>query len=237
LHTDPGESCSVAVDLPIVAMQERFKEINSLIPRPAHIPFKLGPGLIAKACPRCREVYEKEDDAQCDHMKCSNCELEFCWTCLSDRAVIEAHGNHYHTPRCKFWFPPPTKEPAVQFLERCSTCRKTRRPCKPPTKESRVPVPPVPLTDKEAWDLQLRRQERKNQKRAPVSGTTLTWNGTSTKATCSQCKVCLSNFEVGDDVRQLDCNHSFHVACIDEWFKHGGGCPTCKLRKAAAAGA
>merc|ERR1712048_1045511 len=45
---------------------------------------------IVKACPRCTEVYQKEDEDECGHVKCSLCEFEFCSACLSDRSVIEA---------------------------------------------------------------------------------------------------------------------------------------------------
>jgi len=55
-----------------------------------------------KTCPRCRATVEKMDDEDCDHMTCACCRHEFCWSCLADRAVIYAHGNHHHWSTCKF---------------------------------------------------------------------------------------------------------------------------------------
>lgn len=42
-----------------------------------------------KMCPRCATVAEKVDDGACNHVKCSMCELEFCWLCL--RPSSELH--------------------------------------------------------------------------------------------------------------------------------------------------
>eukprot|EP00732_Lithocolla_globosa_P002627 Lithocolla_globosa_v1_NODE_1774_length_2345_cov_78.798253.p1 type:complete len:347 gc:universal NODE_1774_length_2345_cov_78.798253:46-1086(+) len=43
------------------------------------------------------------------------------------------------------------------------------------------------------------------------------------------CAVCLDDFEVGEQVRELPCTHDFHVHCIDPWLlRHSRLCPTCK---------
>ncbi|KAL3536389.1 hypothetical protein ACH5RR_004850 [Cinchona calisaya] len=45
----------------------------------------------------------------------------------------------------------------------------------------------------------------------------------------SECPVCLSGFNEGDYVRQLDgCKHSFHVGCIDKWLSFHSNCPVCR---------
>jgi hypothetical protein len=41
------------------------------------------------------------------------------------------------------------------------------------------------------------------------------------------CSVCLAQYEEGDQLRQLGCNHHFHVECIDEWLKRNAKCPLC----------
>ena len=41
------------------------------------------------------------------------------------------------------------------------------------------------------------------------------------------CSICTEDFERGQDVRVLPCNHSFHPACIDPWLLNVSG--TCPL--------
>ena len=40
--------------------------------------------------------------------------------------------------------------------------------------------------------------------------------------------VCLTEFQIDDKYRQLDCNHSFHSNCIKIWLKKERSCPLCK---------
>ncbi|KAF9928522.1 hypothetical protein FBU30_002321 [Linnemannia zychae] len=43
------------------------------------------------------------------------------------------------------------------------------------------------------------------------------------------CAICLQEYEVGDQLRELPCKHFFHIQCIDPWFKEFYGvCPVCK---------
>ena len=41
---------------------------------------------------------------------------------------------------------------------------------------------------------------------------------------CAICKVAIKK---GDIIRKLNCNHSYHPDCIDEWFDDNTNCPTC----------
>merc|ERR1711939_833497 len=42
------------------------------------------------------------------------------------------------------------------------------------------------------------------------------------------CSICTEDFERGQDVRVLPCQHSFHPACIDPWLLNvSGTCPLC----------
>lgn len=42
------------------------------------------------------------------------------------------------------------------------------------------------------------------------------------------CAVCLAEFEVGEELRCLPCQHQqFHVACVDHWLRRAGRCPLC----------
>ncbi|XP_054807406.1 uncharacterized protein LOC129309740 isoform X1 [Prosopis cineraria] len=44
-----------------------------------------------------------------------------------------------------------------------------------------------------------------------------------------QCYICLVEYEEGDKIRVLPCNHEFHMACVDKWLKEIHGiCPLCR---------
>ncbi|XP_028792415.1 uncharacterized RING finger protein C4G3.12c [Neltuma alba] len=44
-----------------------------------------------------------------------------------------------------------------------------------------------------------------------------------------QCHICLVEYEEGDKIRVLPCNHEFHMACVDKWLKEIHGiCPLCR---------
>ncbi|KAE8676555.1 putative RING zinc finger protein [Hibiscus syriacus] len=43
------------------------------------------------------------------------------------------------------------------------------------------------------------------------------------------CVICLSEFVAGEHVRILpQCNHGYHVRCIDKWLSWHSSCPTCR---------
>ncbi|KAI8924961.1 hypothetical protein BC831DRAFT_285071 [Entophlyctis helioformis] len=44
------------------------------------------------------------------------------------------------------------------------------------------------------------------------------------------CCICLGEYDEGESLRQLACNHHFHVDCIDEWLKLNAKCPLCVRR-------
>uniref|UniRef100_A0A8I6YND4 RING-type domain-containing protein n=1 Tax=Hordeum vulgare subsp. vulgare TaxID=112509 RepID=A0A8I6YND4_HORVV len=45
----------------------------------------------------------------------------------------------------------------------------------------------------------------------------------------STCIICLSEFQAGEIARSLPaCNHVFHMACIDSWFRRKSVCPICR---------
>lgn len=45
----------------------------------------------------------------------------------------------------------------------------------------------------------------------------------------TECAVCLSEFKEEEDLRLMpNCEHAFHIACIDEWLKTQSNCPLCR---------
>ncbi|KAK3232188.1 hypothetical protein Dsin_004069 [Dipteronia sinensis] len=43
------------------------------------------------------------------------------------------------------------------------------------------------------------------------------------------CSICLSEFNDGEAIRLLpECQHSFHVPCIDMWLVSHSSCPLCR---------
>lgn len=45
----------------------------------------------------------------------------------------------------------------------------------------------------------------------------------------SVCVICLMEFSTGGEIKILpECNHGFHVKCIDRWLNCNSSCPTCR---------
>lgn len=43
------------------------------------------------------------------------------------------------------------------------------------------------------------------------------------------CSICLSDYQPKDTIRTIpECNHCFHIDCIDEWLKINTTCPVCR---------
>ncbi|XP_057840343.1 uncharacterized protein LOC131050175 [Cryptomeria japonica] len=41
------------------------------------------------------------------------------------------------------------------------------------------------------------------------------------------CPICMENFQVGSEVRQMPC-HECHSHCIKSWLEENRSCPTCR---------
>jgi hypothetical protein len=41
------------------------------------------------------------------------------------------------------------------------------------------------------------------------------------------CGICLSEYEIGESVRRLPCQHQYHTKCIDSWLSRKSRCPFC----------
>merc|ERR1740130_1891041 len=47
-------------------------------------------------------------------------------------------------------------------------------------------------------------------------------------STEEKCLVCQCNYEEGDTLKKLPCNHHYHADCIDQWLQCKNTCPVCK---------
>ena len=53
--------------------------------------------------------------------------------------------------------------------------------------------------------------------------------GSGFEVPATECPICLGEFVDGEKVRVLpNCNHGFHVRCIDTWLQSHSSCPTCR---------
>ena len=43
-----------------------------------------------------------------------------------------------------------------------------------------------------------------------------------------ECSICLEKYIKNDKIMSLECNHSFHDACIKLWLKNNNTCPQCR---------
>lgn len=45
-----------------------------------------------------------------------------------------------------------------------------------------------------------------------------------------QCSVCLDDFEIGTEAKEMPCKHKFHNACILPWLELHSSCPVCRFQ-------
>jgi hypothetical protein len=43
-----------------------------------------------------------------------------------------------------------------------------------------------------------------------------------------KCPICVSNYEIGEKITKIECNHIYHTNCISEWVKYKSECPVCR---------
>ncbi|KAL3529813.1 hypothetical protein ACH5RR_009135 [Cinchona calisaya] len=45
-----------------------------------------------------------------------------------------------------------------------------------------------------------------------------------------QCSVCLEDFEIGAEAKEMPCKHKFHTGCILPWLELHSSCPVCRYQ-------
>ncbi|GAY39878.1 RING-type E3 ubiquitin transferase [Citrus sinensis] len=45
-----------------------------------------------------------------------------------------------------------------------------------------------------------------------------------------QCAVCLEEFEIGNEAKEMPCKHKFHGECIMPWLEVRSSCPVCRFQ-------
>ncbi|KAK7412983.1 hypothetical protein VNO78_04788 [Psophocarpus tetragonolobus] len=84
------------------------------------------------------------------------------------------------------------------------------------------------LTEPLQW-IASRRLNSGLKKVEMVALPTSTYTHSGSPSLASDCAICLADFSDGDRIRFLpNCNHRFHVDCIDKWLLSHSSCPTCR---------
>jgi hypothetical protein len=69
----------------------------------------------------------------------------------------------------------------------------------------------------------------KPKKKDSTTSTTTTTTTDESKEEAEKCVVCMCEFELEEEVRQLPCTCRFHTPCIDRWFEEHHVCPICRF--------
>ncbi|OMP05937.1 Zinc finger, RING-type [Corchorus olitorius] len=43
------------------------------------------------------------------------------------------------------------------------------------------------------------------------------------------CSICLEEFKINEEARQMPCKHFFHSNCVEKWLRIHGSCPVCRF--------
>jgi hypothetical protein len=61
---------------------------------------------------------------------------------------------------------------------------------------------------------------------------TLKWRPAMARAVgggdAASCSICMMEYETGEVLRLLYCNHVFHKVCVDQWLVRNATCPMCR---------
>ncbi|KAF2872007.1 hypothetical protein BDV95DRAFT_31597 [Massariosphaeria phaeospora] len=64
----------------------------------------------------------------------------------------------------------------------------------------------------------------------PLAAGVVSTQDSSTSDEALGCSICTEDFEKGQDIRVLPCDHKFHPDCVDPWLLNvSGTCPLCRV--------
>ncbi|RDX88154.1 putative E3 ubiquitin-protein ligase RHG1A [Mucuna pruriens] len=58
------------------------------------------------------------------------------------------------------------------------------------------------------------------------------WDDTLKHQIDKECSICQEEYEAGDELGRLNCEHSYHFVCIKQWVAQKNFCPVCKQQVA-----
>lgn len=82
---------------------------------------------------------------------------------------------------------------------------------------------PVGITEDALSKLKTKKFKKKKSKKNKAKST-----DESSTPDENPCAICLVDYEEGDELCSLSCEHDFHKDCITAWLKKKAECPTCR---------
>ncbi|MFS7895949.1 putative transcription factor C2H2 family [Helianthus anomalus] len=55
-------------------------------------------------------------------------------------------------------------------------------------------------------------------------------NSDEEKEEVDVCAICLQEFETGETCAGLECEHRYHLGCLEKWLQQRNNCPICRAK-------